>query len=242
MTFEGFPAGRLRTFALPETFISDVLPLIDEVTVLQVVLTVFRDIQRRDVSQRWITEAMLLASPDLARVIEATVPWLPVHETIVSALNRAVELHVLLSVTIRHRRFTGGTMRVILVNTQMGRETGVRFEAGDWQLEDDGTLVLKPESAPNTFRLYEQYIGPLTPMIADALKDAEREYPAGWTSDAIRIAVEANGRSWRFIQAVLERWKREGKRDGKTIEAAEQPDERDGRRFAGGAYADFIEH
>jgi DnaD/phage-associated family protein len=88
------------------------------------------------------------------------------------------------------------------------------------------------------YRLYELNIGPLTPMIAESLKDAEKEFPAGWIEDAMRIAVESNARSWRFIRAVLDRWQREGKQH----EVHERFDERDGRRFITGKYADFIEH
>ena len=64
---------------------------------------------------------------------------------------------------------------------------------------------------PNIFRLYEENIGILTPMIADELRDAEEEYPSGWVEAAIREATGENVRSWRYVAAVLERWKRAGK-------------------------------
>ncbi len=64
---------------------------------------------------------------------------------------------------------------------------------------------------PNAFRLYEENIGPLTPMLADALRDAEKTYPQGWVEDAITIAVTANVRRWNYIAAVLKRWQESGR-------------------------------
>ena len=63
---------------------------------------------------------------------------------------------------------------------------------------------------PNVYELYENEIGMLTPMIADVLADALSEYPEDWFAPAIRIAVERNVRNWRYIEAVLKRWKIEG--------------------------------
>lgn len=57
---------------------------------------------------------------------------------------------------------------------------------------------------PNLFKVYEQEIGAITPLIADALKDAEKEYPPGWVEEAIQIAVERNVRNWKYVRAVLE--------------------------------------
>jgi DnaD/phage-associated family protein len=65
---------------------------------------------------------------------------------------------------------------------------------------------------PNIFRLYENNIGPLTPMIAEILQDAENTYPPAWIEEAIRIAVENNKRNWRYVEAILRRWQ-EGGRD-----------------------------
>ena len=61
------------------------------------------------------------------------------------------------------------------------------------------------------FKRYEENIGPLTPLIADMLKDAEDVYTAEWISDAIGLAVENNKRNWKYIEAILKRWKEEGR-------------------------------
>jgi DnaD/phage-associated family protein len=60
-------------------------------------------------------------------------------------------------------------------------------------------------------QLYESEIGPVTPTIADAIVNAEKEYPAGWTEDAIRTASCSNVRKWSYVRAILKRWKEDGK-------------------------------
>lgn len=64
---------------------------------------------------------------------------------------------------------------------------------------------------PNIFKLYEENIGPLTGMLAETLKDAERDYPAEWIAEAMQTAVEMNKRNWKYIEAILKRWKDEGR-------------------------------
>jgi DnaD/phage-associated family protein len=73
----------------------------------------------------------------------------------------------------------------------------------------------------NVFVLYEQNIGPLTPLIADELRDAMAHFPAQWIEDAIRVAVRNNIRKLKYIQAVLDRMKSEGR--------VEQPQENAGQ-------------
>ena len=51
--------------------------------------------------------------------------------------------------------------------------------------------------------LYEQEFGALTPLIADAIRDAEKEFPEEWIRQAMKIAVERGARNWRFVLAVL---------------------------------------
>jgi DnaD/phage-associated family protein len=65
-------------------------------------------------------------------------------------------------------------------------------------------------ASSNVFRIYEQEIGPLTPLIRDALILAEEDHTAQWVMAAIREASANNGRSWKYIEAILRRWSKEG--------------------------------
>ena len=44
----------------------------------------------------------------------------------------------------------------------------------------------------------------ITPMVADALVDAEKVFGPQWIMEAIQIAAERNARNWRYIRAVLD--------------------------------------
>jgi DnaD/phage-associated family protein len=100
------------------------------------------------------------------------------------------------------------------MNTPKGRAAVEAMTRGEWRpTSDDETPVEVLVDRPNAFTLYEQNIGPLTPLIADELRDVEREYPAEWIEEAIREAVENNARSLRYVVRVLETWKTQGKAD-----------------------------
>ncbi|HAF62894.1 MAG TPA: hypothetical protein DCK95_11300 [Anaerolineaceae bacterium] len=86
-------------------------------------------------------------------------------------------------------------------------------------------------------RLYEENIGPLTPLIADMLKDAEKEFPEQWLQEAIQIAVANNVRKWRYIEAILKSWKEEG-RDGRDQRHTEE----DYKQYTQGKYGKFIKN
>jgi DnaD/phage-associated family protein len=62
----------------------------------------------------------------------------------------------------------------------------------------------------NLFTIYEQNFGPLTPMIAETLQDAEKTYPAEWIENAMSEAVANNKRNWKYVEAILKRWQVDG--------------------------------
>ena len=63
----------------------------------------------------------------------------------------------------------------------------------------------------NIFKLYENTVGMLTPMMADELRQAEKDYPAEWLPEAFLKAEKANVRKWTYIRAILENWKTDGR-------------------------------
>jgi DnaD/phage-associated family protein len=123
-----------------------------------------------------------------------------------------------------------------LLNSPRGRATAQAIERGDWHPEVAASST--GFERPNIFRLYEENIGPLTPLIADALKDAEETYSAEWVADTIDLAVRNNKRSWRYCEAILKRWKEEGR--GEKQDRRDTEKDRD--KYIKGEYADYIEH
>lgn len=81
----------------------------------------------------------------------------------------------------------------------------------------------EPSQKPNIFRLYEENIGPLTPLVADALRSAESDYPEPWITEAFAIACEQNKRRWAYILGVLKNFKEQG---FTPRSANEKPDQR----------------
>jgi DnaD/phage-associated family protein len=75
-------------------------------------------------------------------------------------------------------------------------------------------------------------------LIADALKDAEKTYKHEWVAEALWIAVKNNKRNWKYVEAILRRWKEEGHAKKQDRRDAQE----DGRRYAEGEFADYIEH
>jgi DnaD/phage-associated family protein len=129
------------------------------------------------------------------------------------AVERAVVRGVLLTAELSSEQ---GQERLIFLNNARGQAAIRAIQRGEWRLTgDDRQPVVVYTERANIFQLYERNIGVLTPLIADALQDAEKTYPADWIEDAFRIAVENNKRSWRYVEAILKRWQ-EGGRDGKT--------------------------
>jgi DnaD/phage-associated family protein len=123
------------------------------------------------------------------------------------------------------------------LNSPRGRAAAASLAQGQWRPDTAGSMPALPER-PNIFKLYEENIGPLTPLIADALQDAEKTYPPEWVAEALGTAVKNNKRNWKYVEAILHRWKEEGHAKKQDRRDAQE----DGRRYAEGEYADFIEH
>ena len=124
---------------------------------------------------------------------------------------------------------------VHFLNSPRGRAAANAFLRGE---HTEAGMSAIPFERPNIFRLYEENIGPLTPLIADALKDAEETYSAEWVADTIDLAVRNNKRSWRYCEAILKRWKEEGRGEKQDRRDAEK----DRDKYIKGEYADYIEH
>jgi DNA replication protein len=122
------------------------------------------------------------------------------------------------------------------LNSPRGRVMAEAFAKGQWR--KSGKIMSTLPERPNIFKLYEENIGPLTPLIADALKDAEETYSAEWISESIELAVKNNKRNWRYCEAILKRWKEEGRAEKQDRRDAEK----DRRKYIEGEFADYIEH
>jgi DNA replication protein len=212
MGFRGFAEISLRSVNLPEQFFRELLPEIDDLDELRLILNVFWRLQNQEGPfrcVRWrdlITDEALTATLGDAKKNGMT--------TLEKALDKAEKRGSLLQVSVEH---DGGEERLLLLNSPRGRAALGAIRRGDLRLSSNATqpLVFSGER-PNVFQLYEASIGPLTPMIAEALRDAETTFDPAWVAEAIQIAVERNKRSWRYVEAILRRWEQGGRDDQKN--------------------------
>jgi DNA replication protein len=231
--FPGFPPGETQMVAFPEPVFSELLPLIDDLAELKVTLHCYWRLSRGRGSIRFVRRDDLLSDKVLLDGLKRDVgddPTTALDKGLEKAVARGTLLHV------RVER-DGETKDWYFANTPKGRAAVHQIERGQWPGEIQ-TVTQAEATRPNIFVLYEQNIGLLQNIIADELREAEREYPAEWIEEAFRLAAEANVRRWSYVRAILERWATEGKSD----ETSRRDSEPDYRRYLKGKYADHIEY
>lgn len=64
--------------------------------------------------------------------------------------------------------------------------------------------------AKNSFQVYEEEIGLLSPLVRDRILEAEEAYTETWVIEAIHEATRNNVRKWAYIEAILKGWKQNG--------------------------------
>jgi DnaD/phage-associated family protein len=220
--FAGFPAGAHRT-SIPNVFFSELLAQIEDEAELRITLYVFYALGRRKGYPRFVTlnelraEAPLLAALGNGGSTDATT-------NLERGLDAAIERGTLISLDIE----TSGTPspstgkgpgvgfapdRLIFTNTASDRRAIEQLEDGRIQLGRalPSTRAVAASPKGNVYQLYEENIGPLTPIVAEELREAEALYPVEWIEEAFREAALQNKRSWRYAEAILRRWATEGR-------------------------------
>ena len=226
-TFSGFPAGKVHLTRIPGPFFSELLPQIDDLDELKVVLYAIWQLDRMEGEQRYLQPEDFSQDEvfmgGLAGALDA-------------ALQRAVKRGALLEAQLE---LEGQSRSFFFLNSARGREALQALNDGAWKPSGDLRFPIElSQERGNLFTLYEKHIGPITPMLAEALKDAETTYPYEWLQDAMRIAVENNARAWSYVEAILRRWQ-EGGRDERRTQG---DSEKDRRKYVEGEYSDYIEH
>ena len=126
------------------------------------------------------------------------------------------------------------------------REASPSPREGKKELNKNLDLVINDADFSKVAKLYESEIGAMTPLAADAIRDACKEYPADWIPEAISIAVDSNARRWNYVLAILKNCKAAGKRPSLNKLEAKHGNSRTGskastkpKQSAGtGAYSD----
>ena len=193
---------------VPDPLLGDVLRSIDSLAELKCILRALWHIHRKKGALRCVTLAELRDDPVLHGALD--------REEIEDAMNGGARRGIFARATVNTGR---GRTALFVLNQEAHRAALRRAVAGKIALPQGDEEVTDPTpraiDRSNIFDLYEQEIGMITPLVADELKSAEADYPREWTETAIREAALSGKRSWPYVRAILRRWEREGKSDGK---------------------------
>ena len=206
--FEGFPPNSQKT-AIPNVFFTRLMPLIKDATELKIVLHVFWALQQKKGSPRFVTFRELLGDKTLAPGLGEDITERV--ERLEQGLRGAVEKGILITTEVEAK---GLRNRLYLLNTPMSARDLTRIRSRDVDFGRVSVEVMTSEERPNVFSLYEDNIGPLTPLVSEELKDALDNYPEEWVIEALQEAVKYEARSLRYIEAILKKWKTEGRSGG----------------------------
>lgn len=229
--FRGFP-DRMQFTPLPDLFFSALLPEIEDIAELRVALHLMKALYRKRGYPRLVSRSELSQDVSLRRSIDG------------GDLDRALNSTVERGIFLRVKAHRGAAVEELyFLNTEKARETAARVERGELALP--GLTATAPPDVsqnepPDIFTLYEENIGMLTPLIADELRAAVKDYPEDWLREAIKEAVELNKRSWRYIARILERWSAEGKGHGTHQGHPEKKHDPD--KYFTGRYGHLVRH
>jgi DNA replication protein len=233
MTFNGFPPGKISTTRIPSVFFRELLPQIDDLNELKVTLYALWQIANKEGEIRYLREGDFTSDALFMEGLGAT----PAAQAVAvrSGLERAVNRGTLLQAAVPEGE---GQEVIYFINSPRGKAAVQSVADGSWRPSDGDlpspTLDLEQ---PNIFRIYEENIGPLTPLIADTLRDAEKTYPESWIRQAMEIAVQNNVRKWNYIEAILRSWQ-DGGRDERQDRGSTKKDR---RSYLEDEFAEFIE-
>lgn len=212
--FVGFLDGEAESIIFPKSFLDTLIPTITDLDELKFILAYFWLLSKQKEFFLPIPSDVFLGSEQILSIFDNDA------QRVEHALRLCIKDNVFIEIKNSDDQKT-----IYLLNSPRGRATYEAYQSGSVKFE---ALLLgqiaRLEERPNIFKLYEENIGPLTPMIADILKQDEEEYSSQWILEAIEIAVKKNVRNWKYVHAILESWQKEG-RNAKDAESRQNPSE-----------------
>ena len=203
--FSGFDVTKSVLIHIPYDFINELLPTIDDVDELRLTLVLFSFLLQQEGSERYISHETICENGLFTKQFSGDLQRLEI------ALEKCVARKTLLKFPATG---VNEPRDVFFINTAQNQAIVKRLITGDVRLTDLA-MASGINEKPNIFRMYEENIGVITPMLAEILKEDEQSFPSAWIADAIKIAVQHNARNWKYIHAILVSWQKEG-RDGKN--------------------------
>lgn len=230
--FNGFLDDARQMVPVPGQFFSELLSQIDDFVEMKVTLFALgvigrsgdfgNSLQLQDFTDDNHLMAALGNTPQEAQI------------NLLDGLERAIQRGSLLRIagaeSINQQTY-------YFLNTPRGRLASQALKRGEALPASAAATINAKKEKPNLFALYEANIGALTPMMAETLREAEKNYPLEWVEEAMKIAVQNNIRRWRYVEAILKSWKEEGRHGGD-----QQNPKTDYRRYLKGEFGKYGKH
>lgn len=229
--FKGFEENKKSFSSLPNQFFSELLPLIDDINELKLTIYMLWSAYTQGDYGVCFRLKDILLDKTFVSGLEGKAKT--IEKTLSQSLKDAVQRGSIIEV-INSGKDEGS---VYFINSPRGRQAAELFKEENGIREDAKLLPTLDIIQANIFKLYEENIGPLTPIIADELREAQAAYPDDWIKEAIQLAVRNNVRRWKYVESILVRWQEEGK-DG----ADRKDDQEDHRRYIKGEYGEIGQH
>jgi DNA replication protein len=218
---------------LPPAFVERHLVHITNIVELKVTLHLCALVVQQRSQPRRISWEMLVADPLMRQSMMAVAPHSNIEDVLAEGLAAAVQRGTVLHVVQPDKH--GRAINWYLVRTDANEAWA---DAHDVATIDEPAVT---KEAPSLVMLYEQHLGVVTPFIVAELKRAEQQYPTGWIEEAMREAVVANVRSWRYVSKILQRWDSQGRGDRHGHPGpSNQTVAIDADRYTSGAYGDLF--
>lgn len=216
---------------IPESFFLEHISKINDSDLYKLLLYIFWRFSKTDSLINFITTPAILSDEIFCDNFGEKRD--EIKERISLLIKSAIELEVLIK--CKHPKHSETSL--YFYNSPKNNILAESIAKGEIPFEEIRNINISI-SKPNIFKLYEENIGALTPIIAETIEDAENNYPLEWIEEAINIAVTNNVRRWKYIQAILERWQEEGRNARRDKKDSEE----DRKKYLGGKFNDLIEH
>ncbi len=228
-SFKGFADGKSARISVPAAFFTEVLPNISDLDELRVSLILFCLLENQNGPVQYVLLRDLLQNKEILQLFGPDEEI--VRQRVGTALQKALSHGIFLIGTTR-------TDTLYLLHTPRARAAVTALQKESWLPGNDFHAEPIPlEERPNIYQIYEANIGPLTPLLAQILDDAEKEYSSDWIEEAIKMAVKKNIRNWNYVEAILRSWKEKGRGEKDQRNNQENP-----RKYIEGDLADYIKH
>ena len=227
--FAGFEERKKGFTGIPDQFFSELLPGISDINELKVIIYLLWSVKKQgDFGVAFTIDGLLADKKMVAGLSGAGENP---QQVLGCAIDNAIKDGILVQIV------NPDGENFYFINSPRGRDAAELIKKGQETGAPPAGGASLDLAQPNIFQLYEENIGPLSPLAADMLRDAQKTYPAEWIRDAIEIAVQNNVRRWKYIETILTRWQEEG-RDGTNP----RDNQEDYRRYLKGKYGQFGEH